>query len=232
MRSEWFYLLVLDQHGEPAPNAHVTVRERETYAIAASRHTDEHGLAMLNLDPLGRYIVIVGRRQGASDEMWWYGYIEAEDWEASQPKMVRRKEPWIQRVALPEGPWLSSEPQDIEVEVGFGYADTSYQLHIRATLWIDDDGSPPYAFRQTTDYQNVYEGPLQPFRFSPSLSACGDYAVRVYVERRFKDTIHGLLPWTGADEGGWSWPLSVSCRPPSTEGPDTSQVWLPLAVLN
>ena len=217
-----FSVLVLDQFGQPAPNAHVTARHGQTYAIIAQEYTESNGVAELLLDRTQWYVVVVGRRENGTDEMWWYGYIVPQDWSGMAGKAIQRKEPWIDAVYLPAGPWPLNRLGEIVVVLDQGYKDISYQLHVRVTLWVDDDGVAPYAYELVSDYQNLYDGPLEPFHLGYTPTVSGHQLVRLLVERRFEDSVHGALPWTGADEGGWSWALDVAAPTP-TASPSPTQ---------
>ncbi|MBM3190409.1 MAG: hypothetical protein FJZ90_17035 [Chloroflexi bacterium] len=224
---EPYSVIVYDQHGAPAQGARATVRDGATRTLIGRVEADRNGVAQFTLDRRFWYLVDVGRQDGVSFEMWWYGYILIQDWSPSPSKVVRRSEPWLEEVRLPANPWPLGAPRTLEAVVQHAYPDTSYQFHVRVWMGVDADGQPPYDYEAVSDYQNWYDGPLEPFQFVYTPTVAGRYSVRFLVERRFVD-VDGPRPWVISDEGGWGWTFDAG-DPTPTATPSPSPTPSPTA---
>jgi hypothetical protein len=99
--------------------------------------------------------------------------------------------------------------QAISLTVGHDYDQTSFDLRLRARLWVDDDGEAPYLYEDVSDTQYLYKG-FSPFRFHYTPTVSGGHLVRAMLERKFESN-----NWVLVDEGGWQWHFQAASNTPT-----------------
>ena len=207
--TEPYMITVLDQFGDPTPDAVITIRDRSTQVIFSQQHTNAGGWTVLQLDRTIWYICSVSYRDQGTEEFWSYGYVKPEYWAAGAYRTIRRGEPWLEEVIVPQSPVEVGQPQDFQASIAHGYPAMNYDLKVRIRYWVDDDGEAPYLWEGLSDTQVFYNG-LFPFHMAYMPSSAGLYRLRFQVEGKFEGNA-----WYVADEGGWSWLLNVSAGMPT-----------------
>ncbi|MFH1085752.1 MAG: SdrD B-like domain-containing protein [Chloroflexota bacterium] len=222
---ETYTITVKDQFGVRTPGVTVMARcynPNDLHTVQGV--TNALGEVYLQLDPQRRYSCSVYYRDGETTEYWRYDYVyericttydcRNNDWNPPR-QTYQRRDPWISGVTLPAEPVPVGQPIRLVATVGHGFPlDKSFGLFLRAYLWVDDDGQPPYLFQALSPDQAYVRG-YQPFQFSYTPAAAGSYTMRVLLERKWEGDEQG---WLGSDEGGWSWSLTVAPEPCSIAG--------------
>lgn len=199
-------IYVRDQHGQLTANAEIVVRERFSYRLVGELVTNQEGYAQIMLDAATWYVAEVYFLECGSNEFWTYKYIGPDDWGSIYPygeKTLRRNDPWIEQVTLPQGGIVPGTSAQVLATIDHDLVQTNFDLFCRMTLIIDDDGQPPYLYESLSDEQVIIDG-FEPFFFEPALDQLGQHLVRLILERRFEGNA-----WQVADESGWAWRMTV-----------------------
>jgi len=196
-----FTVTVQDHDGTPKEDATVTIRDGQTYELLYQVHTNANGQATVTLTDWAWYVVTATAPDHGAQEFWYYNYILPNDWNDGPGKILRRKDPWIDTVTLPTEPVPVGQPMTATLTIDHDHDATNYDLKVKVTMFVDDDGEEPYLCQVTADTQNFFGG-IEPFAMGYAPEQAGDYQVRFVVERQFEQN-----PWYVADEGGWEWSL-------------------------
>lgn len=196
-----FTVTVQDHDGTPKEDATVTIRDGETYELLYQVHTNAYGQATVTLTDWAWYVVTATAPDHGVQEFWYYNYVLPDDWNDGPSKILRRKDPWIDTVTLPAEPVPVGEPMTATLTIDHDHDATNYDLKVKVSMIVDDDGQEPYLYQVSADTQNFFMG-IEPFEMVYTPDQAGDYQVRFVIERQFEEN-----PWYVADEGGWEWSL-------------------------